>query len=228
MSGNGTGTVSRRVHDSLRRQILEGELEPGDRIPSERVLAEEFGVNRHAVREALKRLQQAGLIRITHGGATRVLDWRDSGGLEVMLDLGGDPLDPPAEVVRSVLEMRASIGVDAARLCAGRATEAERRAIEQLGERAADLVGSGQDETLDLAFAEFWLAIVNGSGNIAYRLSLNSLLAAMTSFGDVADRVRARDAKIIVQLGRAISTGDPDAASEVAGRMLRADIDRAS
>jgi DNA-binding FadR family transcriptional regulator len=228
MNGNGTGTVSRRVHDSLRRQILEGELEPGDRIPSERVLAEEFGVNRHAVREALKRLQQAGLIRITHGGATRVLDWRDSGGLELMLDLGGDSLDPPTEVVRSVLEMRASIGVDAARLCAGRAEEAERQAIEELGERAAALVGSGEDEALDLAFAEFWLAIVNGSGNIAYRLSLNSLLAAMTGFGDVADRVRARDAKIIVQLGQAIAAGDPETAAEVAGQMLRADIERAS
>jgi DNA-binding FadR family transcriptional regulator len=228
MTGDGTGTVSRRVHDSLRRRILEGELEPGDRIPSERVLAEEFGVNRHAVREALKRLQQAGLIRITHGGATRVLDWRDSGGLEVMLDLGGDSLDPPPEVVRSVLEMRASIGVDAARLCAGRADEAERRLIEELGKKAAALVDSGEEEALDLAFAEFWLAIVKGSGNIAYRLSLNSLLAAMTGFGDVADRVRASDAKIIVRLARTIAAGDPEATAEVAGQMLRADIERAS
>ena len=56
-------------------------------MPSERTLAEELGVNRHAVREALKRLQQAGLIRIAQGGATRVLDWRQSGGLEVLLDL---------------------------------------------------------------------------------------------------------------------------------------------
>lgn len=228
MGGKGTGTVSRRVHDSLRRKILEGDLQPGDRIPSERVLAEQYGVNRHAVREALKRLQQAGLIRITHGGATRVLDWRDSGGLEVMLDLGGDNLDPPAEVIRSVLEMRASIGVDAARLCAGRADEAERQAIEGLGERAAALVGSGDDEALDLAFAEFWLAIVNGSGNIAYRLSLNSLLATMVGFGDVVDRVRARDAEIINRLGRSIAAGDSDGAAEVAGRMLRADIERAA
>jgi DNA-binding FadR family transcriptional regulator len=228
MSGNGTGTVSRRVHDSLRGQILEGELEPGDRIPSERVLAEEYGVNRHAVREALKRLQQAGLVRITHGGATRVLDWRDSGGLEVMLDLGGDPLDPPVEIVRSVLEMRASIGVDAARLCATRADESARHGIEELGERAAALVGNGEDEALDQAFAAFWLAIVDGSGNIAYRLSLNSLLAAMSGFGDVADRVRASDAGIIVRLGRAIASGDPEAAAEVAGRMLQADIERAS
>ena len=227
MSGEGTATVSRRVHDSLRRQILEGTLSPGDRIPSERVLAEEFGVNRHAVREALKGLQQAGLIRITHGGATRVLDWRDSGGLEVLLDLGGDPVDPPPEIVRSVLEMRASIGVDAARLCAGRASEAERDEVERLGERAAALVGAGDDDLLDQSFAEFWMAVVSGSGNIAYRLSLNSLLAAMLSFGEVANRIRPDDPKIITRLGSAIGAGDPDTAAEVAGHMLHADVKRA-
>ena len=192
------------------------------------MLAEEFGVNRHAVREALKRLEQAGLIRITHGGATRVLDWRDSGGLEVLLDLASDPVDPPADLARSVLEMRASIGIDAARLCAGRASEAERGEIAELGELAAGLVGSGRDEQLDEAFAGFWLAIVAGSGNIAYRLALNSLLAAMLGFGELADRIRPDDKAIIQRLGQAISSGDPEAAAEVATGMLRADIERAT
>lgn len=228
MTGPEAATVSRRVHDSLRQRILEGDLKPGDRIPSERVLAEEYGVNRHAVREALKRLEQAGLIRITHGGATRVLDWRDSGGLEVLLDLGGDQVEPPTELVRSVLEMRASIGVDAARLCAERAGESERSQVEQLGERAAALVGSGDNAMLDQAFAEFWLAIVAGSGNIAYRLSLNSLLAAMLGFGDVARLVRPDEGEIIGRLGRAIGAGDPGTAAELAAHMLRGDVEKVS
>ncbi len=227
MSSARPATVSLKVHDTLRQQILEGELGPGDRIPSERVLAEQFGVNRHAVREALKRLDQAGLVRITHGGATRVLDWRDSGGLEVLLDLGGDPVNPPAEIVRSVLEMRASIGVDAARLCAERASQAQRETVEELGERAAALAGSEDEEMLDQAYAEFWLAIVDGSGNIAYRLSLNSLLAAMLTFGDVADQVRPEEPGVIGRLGRAIGSGDPETATEVAAHLLRADIERA-
>ena len=83
----GANLASGEVHRRLREQILSGELAPGDPIPSERALSEELGVNRHAVREALKRLQQAGLVRISQGGATRVLDWRDSAGLEVLLDL---------------------------------------------------------------------------------------------------------------------------------------------
>ena len=45
--------VSDRVHERLRGQILDGTLAPGDPVPSERSLAEELGVTRHAVREAL-------------------------------------------------------------------------------------------------------------------------------------------------------------------------------
>src|SRR5919202_1731508 len=145
------------VHDRLRRQILEGRLAPGDAVPSERVLAEALGVNRHAVREALKRLEQAGLVRISQGGATRVLDWRDAGGLEVLLDLvAGGAGPPPADVVRSVLEMRASVGIDAARRCAHRADAAQREAVRRLAGEAAAAVGR-DDAQLDARFTELWL-----------------------------------------------------------------------
>lgn len=70
--------ASERVHAALRDEILGGALAPGAAVPSERALAKRFGVHRQSVREALKRLEQAGLVRISHGGATRVLDWRDS------------------------------------------------------------------------------------------------------------------------------------------------------
>ena len=90
----GSGRVSERVHEHLRRDILEGRLAPGAAVPSERVLAADLQANRHAVREALKRLEQAGLVRISQGGPTRVLDWRDSGGLEVLLDLVGHRARP--------------------------------------------------------------------------------------------------------------------------------------
>src|SRR5207244_3420641 len=79
-----------------------------------------FGVNRHAVREAVKRLQQAGLVHVAQGGATRVLPWRESGGLELLADLPIPDGPQGAAIVRGILEMRESIGVDAARRCATR------------------------------------------------------------------------------------------------------------
>ena len=222
--GARTGSASQKVHESLRRDILEGNLEAGAPLPSERVLAEKFAVNRHAVREALKRLEQAGLVKITHGGATRVLDWRDTGGLQVLLDLLGETFDPPPEIARSVVEMRASVGVDAARHCAGRASAEDRNAIRELADAAADLVGKG-DVELDVAFATMWGAIVAGSDNIAYRLALNSLMEAMLAYGDIAERIRPTDADGIRALGAAIAAGDQDAAVEAARPMLESDVE---
>ena len=198
-----SGPVSQRVHDAIRGDIISGKLEVVSAVPSERFLA--------------------GLVRITHGGATRVLDWRDTGGLEVLLDLMGGTAEPTPDLVRSVIEMRASIGVDAARHCAVRATPELRLQVKELAEAAADQVGVS-DELLDLNFAAMWHVVVTGSGNIAYRLALNSLLEAMLAYGDTAARIRPTDPDAIRALGEAIAAGDEAASVEVARRMLEADV----
>ena len=190
MSGTGARAplVSERVHAALRADILEGRLEPGEAVPSERALAERLRVNRHAVREALKRLEQAGLVQISQGGATRVLDWRQTGGLEVMLDLlGGESGElPPPELARSVLEMRASIGVDAARRCAVRGTAAARARVGAIAGEAAD-AGGVDGITADERYEALWRAIVAGSGNVAYQLALNSLIGALAAYEGIAE-----------------------------------------
>ncbi len=199
-------------------------MSPGDPVPSERALAIELGVNRHAVREALKRLEQADLVRISHGGATRVLDWREGGGLEVLLDLlvgAGGP--PPEEITRSVLEMRASVGVDAARRCAARAPAAVRADVRRCAEDAAAAVGL-DPEALDVRFAALWQAIVAGSGNVAYRLALNSLMAAVAAFGEVAAEIRPTDREAIRTLGAAVAAGDEGRAAEAARSLLEDDV----
>jgi GntR family transcriptional regulator, transcriptional repressor for pyruvate dehydrogenase complex len=220
------GRRSDLVHDRLRREVLEGRLAPGDAVPSERVLAEELGVNRHAVREALKRLEQAGLVRITQGGATRVQDWRHSAGLEVLLDLaagdGGTPPDP--RLARAVLEMRESVGVDAARRCAVRASPAERRAVAGLAASAAAAIrGAAPAAVIDEAYATLWRELVVAAENIAYRLALNSLVAALGAHSDLADALRPRDAEGIEALGAAIQAGDAGDAEAAARRLLEPD-----
>lgn len=56
-----------RIERQLRQDIELGGLEPGSRLPSEQLLAERFGVNRHTVRRALSALQERGLIRVEQG-----------------------------------------------------------------------------------------------------------------------------------------------------------------
>lgn len=61
-----------QVAAHLERQILSGELKPGDRLPTERELQTAFGVGRPAIREALITLQRAGLIEIGNGARAKV------------------------------------------------------------------------------------------------------------------------------------------------------------
>jgi DNA-binding FadR family transcriptional regulator len=217
--------ASEGVHDRLRGEILSGALPAGAALPSERALAEAGGVNRHAVREAVKRLQQAGLVQVSHGGATRVLDWRRTGGLELLGDLAAHAGE---RVLRDVAQMRVSIGADAARLCAGRADDETLAAVT--GGAAAHAAAGGFEERL-IAYEALWSAIVEGSGNLAYRLAYNALVAARHEGGGIDPRVYAGELEDPAASGRlaaAIGARDADGAHRAAQRLLARTVDRAA
>lgn len=168
-------SVADQVFGSLRDAILSGALAPGAALPAERELAARFGVNRHAVREAVKRLEQVRLVRVSQGVDTRIADWRRSAGLDVTVQLAGtgDPL-AVATLTRDMLEMRACVGADAARLCAERGDDAALAAVVEQAEAYARL---GADvEELAAANVALWRSIVVGSHNVAYLLAFNSLV----------------------------------------------------
>ncbi len=167
--------MSAEVFEQIAAQILDGTLTPGTALPPERVLTETLGVNRQALREALQRLDQLGLVEIRHGEATRVRDYRHDAGLDLLprLFLRPDGTVDPL-VVRSVMEMRAAVGADAAALCAARADPDLVLKLQRLVE---ELAATGEDDRGALD-GRFWDLIVDGSGNICYRLSLNALRQA--------------------------------------------------
>src|SRR3954449_13171738 len=102
MTGS-TSTLSGQIYSRLRAEILGDRYEAGDALPSERRLSEDLETSRHVIREALKRLQQAGLVAISQGGATRVRDWRHHGGLELLLE--GD-VPSSLNAPRAAMEMQ--------------------------------------------------------------------------------------------------------------------------
>jgi GntR family transcriptional regulator, transcriptional repressor for pyruvate dehydrogenase complex len=216
--------LSSRIHATLRTDILAGRYEPGAALPSERLLSEQLGTNRHAVREALKRLQQAGLVRISQGGATRVRDWRREGGLDLLLALAGaDDVPEELELPRATLEMRACVGEDAARLCARRASAALRA---ELVAHAAALAAQSNLDGRNEIYERLWALIVEGSANIAYRLALNTLLAGQRVLhfdaSLVGGELRATD--VIHALAAAIGDGDEAAARTRARQLLTSSI----
>ena len=142
--------VSDTVYGQLVNEILSGRTPPGSAIPSERELALTFQVNRHAVREALKRVQQTGLVRISQGGSTRVLDWRSNVGLEALSALVSAGAVPPEAILRDVAVMRRTIGADAARICA---TTADPEQLRRIADAARNYQPTHE------ADVEFWTAI---------------------------------------------------------------------
>src|SRR5947208_15442697 len=76
--------VSESVFAQLLEALLAGRYAPGEKLPTQRALAADLGVTMSSLREALKRLEQMGLIDVRHGDAMRVRDWREYGGLDVI------------------------------------------------------------------------------------------------------------------------------------------------
>ena len=133
--------VFEQIAVQIEKRILAGELRSGDRLPTERELAEQFQVSRTAVREAMKILAQKGLVDMRPGRGTIVIDgsheaMQDSIGLVMKLKLG--------EVggSDSLVEVRGILETEIAALGAARATEKEiaamREAIEVMDESLDD------------------------------------------------------------------------------------------
>src|SRR5215467_7443958 len=111
--------VAEEIVERLRSLILTGQYPPGSKLPPERELSKRLRVNRASLREALKKLEHLGLVRIRQGDGTRVQNFMETGGIELVQHLlplgGGKP-----ELIRDLLEFRRIFGREIARLAAAR------------------------------------------------------------------------------------------------------------
>ncbi|MEU6486861.1 GntR family transcriptional regulator [Streptomyces sp. NPDC046887] len=219
-------TVSDQLYARLRDRILGGALPAGSALTAEREMAAAYGVNRHAVREAVKRLQQARLVEVSHGGRTLVLDWRHTAGLDLAVGLAesGQGPDLP-QLARDAMEMRACIGADAARLCAARGSDAAARAVRGAAERYA---AAGPDlAALGAADVAWWRLIVEGSGNLAYLLAFNTLVSGTLATAEVPMGLRTAellDVPAHLRLAAHIADREPEAAERLARELLSRSI----
>jgi GntR family transcriptional regulator, transcriptional repressor for pyruvate dehydrogenase complex len=150
--------LAHELVDGIGKQIHAQLLKPGAKLPTEAEIMKSYAVSRTVVREALSRLQAAGLVETRHGVGTFVLQPRPGQGF------GIDPADvATAADVIDVLELRISLETESAGLAA------QRRSDAQLGEMRAALDafeanvgGAGDAVSPDF---RFHLAIANATGN---------------------------------------------------------------
>jgi DNA-binding FadR family transcriptional regulator len=212
--------LSEQIHRQLLEAIVDGSL--SGTLPSERELAQIFQVNRHVVREAIKRLQQASLVEVSQGGATRVLTIAEHAHLDLLPSLLVPRGSPDPAVGQAVLEFRACIAADAARLCALRSPDVGPALIAHLPSPGTT------DDELGASNLAYWTAIIDGTGNVAYRLALNTLVAGLDTL-----RLARADTALLAALheeyrrepqmralARAIGDGDGDKARRCATSLL--------
>ncbi|MEO1103406.1 MAG: FadR/GntR family transcriptional regulator, partial [Pseudomonadota bacterium] len=106
----------------LRSKIASGAMRDGDKLPTERTLAEEFGVSRAAIREALAALRSDGLLTARRGSGTFVVKSSAATPAKTVAQSITEVLD--------ILELRMAVEVDAVRLATVRATWAQRAEID--------------------------------------------------------------------------------------------------
>ncbi len=158
------------IATKLTNEILRGQYRAGERLPSERDLAERFGVNRGCVREALKTLEQLGLANIRQGGA-RVMPLHDAS-----LDIVGPLLEleelPDPELIKQILEVGEPLMATVMRGAIQNGSEQQRERVRHLLEEiSATPNGADYQEALH----ELDALLVEASGNLVMRLIFNRL-----------------------------------------------------
>jgi GntR family transcriptional regulator, transcriptional repressor for pyruvate dehydrogenase complex len=153
----------------LRSRIVDGVIQPGEKLPSENTLIGEFGVSRTVVRAALTRLQAEGLVETERGR-----------GSFALTPPPADPTSgPPARAVVTaedrlhLLEFRMGVETEAAALAAGKRTERQLNAIRQALAEFTDSV-EHPAHAMKADF-EFHKAVAAASGNPFYTDCLTSL-----------------------------------------------------
>ncbi|BEV14255.1 FCD domain-containing protein [Herbaspirillum sp. DW155] len=176
--------------DRLADLIAQRALAPGQKLPSERALASEFGVSRSSLREAIGVLTSRGVLVARHGGGTFLADDEHA----ALTDPIADALQPLAPLARSdagywkdVAEIRFSLEGDAAYFAALRASEADRRHLQQayLAVSTAPLDDLAAQARTDAAFH---LAIAQASRNVVLRQVMSGLLRLLEI--SIADTLR--------------------------------------
>ena len=210
-----------QVFRRLVADVLSGRYAAGERLPTQRALAAELGVNLASVREGVKRLEQLRLVETRHGDGMRVRDWRAQGGLDVLVHAvaHGGALDPA--LVREVFEARRLLLAEASALAAARRTEEQAALLERL---AAELGAGGDDaaaaQGLDLAFMA---TVIEAARNLAFSLIANSIrdvyLQRLDLFRAIVER---RDGLDYAAVAAAIARRDDAGAREAMSALARA------
>lgn len=224
-------TISVQVAHELLEYLLSGEIKVGDRLPSERSLADILGVGRSAIRDALKPLTLLGILEVRQGSGT-YLKSRESDVLPSIIEWGlliGD------KTMADLVEARKSIEIALATLAADRRNE---DSLARLRNDLNCMNSATSIEAFTEADSQFHLHLADAAGNAVLSGILHSIrsllrvwISRVVSEADTTSRLCDQHRAIL----EAVETGKADAAGramdvhlESVTRDLRAGLSRES
>jgi len=195
------------ICDQIRAQLLHGKLGPGDKLPPERDLADQFGVSRAAVREALRTLEVSGIIELRKGAKGGAFMLEEGAPLtqsfESMLELGRIPM-------RDFTEARILITEVVVRLACERGTKKDFDAIARDIDRLEAALARGEGYRNLNVITEFYDLLAAATGNQMLRFIVHSIAQVLAGLirmrhpapiddlvdcrRDILKKLRARDA----------------------------------
>ncbi|HEX2735134.1 MAG TPA: GntR family transcriptional regulator [Polyangiaceae bacterium] len=173
--------IADSVFEELRGQILSGKLKAGQRLAGERELAISFGTNRNTLREAVRKLEQAGLVSVRHGQGVTVCDFRRTGTLELFTPYlqSGPDMREIVEMLSDALTPRVMLIEYATRLAARRAVAADLEQLNELCELLITAFNAKEARVVANGFHRWLDALVDAGHSTAMRWITNPFLRAL-------------------------------------------------
>jgi GntR family transcriptional repressor for pyruvate dehydrogenase complex len=214
--------ISDRVYEQLRDMIYRGELRAGEKLMSERDMAQAFNVGRPTVREAIQKLTEQGLIESRRGVGTFVLGEDTRKNKKPLLQL----LNGQDFTVVDLLEVRLVLESNSAALAARRATEQDVRIIEQSLNRLLDTRYSPERDLDDEL--SFHMNIAYATKNIVQVHLMKSFYDVLYYGMNLAFPTLIKDEKLDeltfdqhITIFRAIENRDPELAAHTMENHIR-------
>ena len=201
--------LSDEVASQIINRIISGILIPGEKLPPEREVSEKMNVNRHTLREALRKLESLGLLSVRQGDGIYIKDYRDSGNLELLKHILYLKKDKTADVFKDILELRRVISPEMAEKAALNRTDYDIEAFQQV---------LASDKTLiekDMAIHQI---IAKAGNNILYIFILNFFNDIFKDFGQLYFKIEENKkvtAKFHIEISKAIIAGDGKSAKKI-------------
>jgi GntR family transcriptional regulator, transcriptional repressor for pyruvate dehydrogenase complex len=203
--------LSEKIIAQISDALIAGALKPGDRLPSERQLAEQFGVSRTVIRDAVKTLAGRGILHVRHGAGVFVATSEENaiGRLDALSDI----LPLQGVGLRDLFEMRKMLEAEGAGWAASRRNDYHLERLKGILEDAHR--NSENLEVLSERDAQFHVAIAEASQNLVLvrvMLTLLDLLAASRRETLIIPGRARRSLEDHERILRGIHDQDPDEA----------------